>query len=44
MMIYNQGAASDGPFRLYCYPRSARALRGWLAGSRFRSFAPKFAG
>jgi hypothetical protein len=44
MLIYNQGAISDGPFRLYRYPRGAAALRHWLGGSRFPAYAPEFGG
>jgi hypothetical protein len=42
MLVYNQGAMTNGPFRLSRYPRSERALRGWLAGSKFPAFAPEF--
>jgi hypothetical protein len=31
MLVYNQGVRSDGPFRLYRYPRARRALRAQLA-------------
>jgi hypothetical protein len=44
MLVYNQGQLSNGPFRLYRYPNAARALRGWLAGSRFPAYAPEFGG
>ncbi len=40
MLVYNQGAESDGPFRLSRYPRAARALRSALAPSRFPVYPP----
>jgi hypothetical protein len=33
--LYNQGARTDGPFRLKRYPRSRAALRKALAHRRF---------
>jgi hypothetical protein len=42
MMIYNMGVNPVGPFRLYRYPRTSRALRRLLAGSQFPSFATEF--
>ena len=44
MQIYNQGAMTNGPFRLNRYPSGARELRRLLASSRFPSFAPEWAG
>ncbi len=35
MVVYNQGALIDGPFRLRRYPRSKAALRKALAHRRF---------
>ena len=35
MIVYNQGRATDGPFRLYRYPRAARILARQLAGARY---------
>jgi hypothetical protein len=35
MVLYNQGALSDGPFRLNRYPRSRAALREALSHRRF---------
>ena len=35
MVLYNQGALTDGPFRLNRYPRSKAALRKALAHRRF---------
>jgi hypothetical protein len=35
MLVYNQGERTDGPFRLWRYPHSARVLRGLLAKRRF---------
>jgi hypothetical protein len=35
MELYNQGALTDGPFRLYRYPRSREALRRALSHRRF---------
>jgi hypothetical protein len=35
MVVYNQGALSDGPFRLNRYPRSRAALRKALSHRRF---------
>ena len=35
MAVYNQGAVTDGPFRLNRYPRSKAALRRALAHRRF---------
>jgi hypothetical protein len=42
MLIYNQGAATDGPFRLRRYPAGAAALRHQLASSRFPAYAPEW--
>jgi hypothetical protein len=42
MLMYNQGASSDGPFRLSRYPRAAGALRRALASSRFPAYAPEW--
>jgi hypothetical protein len=44
MLTYNQGAMTNGPFRLNRYPAGARELRRLLASSRFPSFAPEWAG
>ena len=35
MVVYNQGAVTDGPFRLSRYPRSQAALRRALGHRRF---------
>ena len=35
MVVYNQGALTDGPFRLNRYPRSRAALRKALSHRRF---------
>ena len=35
MLVYNQGAMTNGPFRLNRYPSGARELRRLLASSRF---------
>jgi hypothetical protein len=35
MALYNQGARTDGPFRLSRYPRSKAALREALSHRRF---------
>ena len=35
MAVYNQGALTDGPFRLYRFPRSRAALKAALAHRRF---------
>jgi len=35
MVVYNQGALTNGPFRLNRYPRSTAALRRALAHRRF---------
>lgn len=43
MLLYNQGISATGPFRLYRYPNSSRALRGWLANSKFLAYAPEWA-
>jgi hypothetical protein len=43
MVIYNPGTELNGPFRLWRYPNSARALRRWLASSRYPAFAPEWA-
>jgi hypothetical protein len=42
MLIYNQGAQTDGPFRLSRYLNSARELRRLLANPKFPAFAPEF--
>ena len=42
MMIYNMGVNPSGPFRLYRFPQSSRALRHALAGPKFPSFAAEF--
>ncbi len=42
MMIYNMGVRTDGPFRLFRFPQSSRALRHAVAGSRFPAFASEF--
>ena len=39
MALYNQGALTDGPFRLNQYPRSRAALRKALSHRRFPSDA-----
>lgn len=39
MLLYNQGNNVRGPFRLFRYPASTRALRSILTGSRFPSYA-----
>ena len=44
MLIYNQGAMTNGPFRLNRYPSGARELRHLLASPRFPAFAPEWAG
>jgi hypothetical protein len=36
MVLYNQGNRSDGPFRLFRYPRGKAELRRQLDGRRFR--------
>jgi hypothetical protein len=36
MVLYNQGALVDGPFRLNRYPRARAELRRQLARHRFR--------
>jgi hypothetical protein len=43
MLIYNQGAQSDGPFRLSHYPAAATALRRALASPAFPPYAPEWA-
>jgi hypothetical protein len=43
MLVYNQGLVATGPFRLYRYPRAARALRQELARPRFPAYAPELA-
>jgi hypothetical protein len=42
MLIYNQGARADGPFRLSRYPHAAGELWRLLASPRFPGFAPEF--
>ena len=42
MVIYNQGTELNGPFRLWRYPRSARALRVALRSSRYPAYAPEW--
>jgi len=42
MLMYNQGNLTNGPFRLYRYPRATRALRAKLESSRFAPFAPEY--
>ncbi len=42
MMIYNMGVRTDGPFRLYRFPQSSRALRQALTAPEFPAFAPEF--
>jgi hypothetical protein len=37
MALYNQGARTDGAFRLRRYPRSATALRQALEDRRFQA-------
>ena len=37
MALYNQGALTNGPFRLSRYPRSRAAIRKALARPRFRT-------
>jgi hypothetical protein len=44
MLIYNQGAMTNGPFRLNRFPAGAHELRRLLASSTFPAFAPEFAG
>jgi hypothetical protein len=44
MMVYNQGARADGPFRLRWFPLAAAALRLELAGPRFLAYAPEWTG
>lgn len=42
MVVYNQGAMTNGPFRLKRYPQAAAALRQALSGSRYLAFAPEW--
>lgn len=42
MLIYNQGLDPNGPFRLWRYPRAARALRHQLSSSTFPAYAPEW--
>jgi hypothetical protein len=42
MVVYNQGMALDGPFRLSHYPAAAAALRAALASPRYPAFAPEW--
>lgn len=42
MMVYNQGAMTDGPFRLLHFPLSAAVLRAELANPRFLAYAPEW--
>jgi hypothetical protein len=42
MMMYNMGVSASGPFRLFRFPQSSRALRHALANPKFVSFAPEF--
>ncbi len=42
MMIYNQGAMTNGPFRLNLFPLAAAALRLELANARFPAYAPEW--
>lgn len=42
MLVYNQGASADGPFRLWRYPNAARAIRAHLAESKFLGYAPEW--
>jgi hypothetical protein len=44
MLIYNQGAMTNGPFRLDRYPSGARELRHLLSSSTFPAYAPEWAG
>ena len=40
MLTYNQGNVTTSEFRLYRYPRAARAMRRSLRGKRYTSAAP----
>ncbi len=42
MMIYNQGAATEGPFRLLHFPKAAAALGRQLSSPKFPAFAPEW--
>jgi hypothetical protein len=44
MLIYNQGAMTNGPFRLNRFPSGAHELRRLLASAKFPAFAPEWAG
>lgn len=44
MLVYNQGAMTNGPFRLNRFPSGARELRRLLASPKFPAFAPEWAG
>ena len=43
MVMYNHGNRSDGPFRLWRYPRGRAALRAQLSSSRFAPWVPEYA-
>jgi hypothetical protein len=43
MLVYNQGGATNGPFRLKQFPAGASALRHQLASPRILAFAPEWA-
>jgi hypothetical protein len=43
MLLYNQGVNPTGPFRLYRYPNSSRALQRALANPRYLAYAPEWA-
>jgi hypothetical protein len=44
MISYNQGNKTDGPFRLWRYPRASRALRDQLKSNEFVGRAPEYGG
>lgn len=44
MLVYNQGSRSEGPFRIWRYPRSASRIRQWTSGPRHLAYTPEYGG